>query len=107
MQTNELKTYLRVLYKQGLLSGDLNRVQQYCLNWALIDERQDEITLEEERMKYTVLAGNQDLYRHMFVKPEDMMALQEDEWQSVEQMSDAEIEELYAEMEAWQTQRES
>lgn len=106
MNTTQLKTYLRVLYKQGILTGDLNRVQQFCLNWALVEERNDQLSLEEERMRYTVLAGDKDLYRHLFITQEDVLQMQEDEWKSAEEFDPHEMETLFEELEAWESQRD-
>jgi hypothetical protein len=106
MQTNQLKNYLRVLYKQGLFTGDLNPVQQFCLNWALIDEREDISALEEERMKYTILAGQPEMYRKIFVEQEKINALQEDEWRSLQEVPEEEMAEVFSQIDAWQSQRE-
>jgi hypothetical protein len=106
MQTNQLKNYLRVLYKQGVFTGDLNPVQQFCLNWALMDERDDLIGLEEEKMKYTILAGNLDLYKSLYLNNEHNMTLADDEWQSMEEVPEEQMSEIFSQIEAWESQRD-
>jgi hypothetical protein len=99
MRTNQLKNYLRLLYKQGVFAGDLNHVQQYCLGWALIDERDDLVQIEQDRMKYTILAGDPEIYKAIF----EPMAAPENQWVTLNPEEEAEI---MAEIDRWQATRD-
>ena len=107
MTTQQLKNYLRILFKQGRFTGDLNPVQQYCLSWALVDEREDAADLEQERMKYTILANNPDLYKAVY-EPDQRLALTEEEWTSMEEAEmPVELETALAEYDQFLAQREN
>jgi hypothetical protein len=78
---------IRLAERQGILKGDLNTLQLRALQWLIIDEMRAESELEEARAKITVLAGNPQLYEHLWPKEED----ENIEWitpQSVEEVED-------------------
>lgn len=74
---NRAQRLVFLLYKQGALSGSLNRVQQLALTGAIAaeDERHDEENTE--LIKAVILAGNLDLFRAMFPEPDDEGELDE------------------------------
>jgi hypothetical protein len=89
-----------------LFTGDLNSVQQFCLNWALIDEREEIASLEEERMKYTILAGQPEIYRKIFAEKDQARMMQPEEWRSLEEVPEDEMAAIFSEIDAWQSQKE-
>jgi len=52
-----------------LLTGDLNVLQQEALQWLLIDEGKNEAEVFETQLRFMVLAGNPQLYQHIW--PDD------------------------------------
>jgi hypothetical protein len=61
-----LRTYIRLADKKGLLKGHLNILQDEALQWLMIDEVIYNTERERERMKYTILAGNIQLYQELY-----------------------------------------
>lgn len=78
---------IRLAERQGLLKGDLNTLQLRALQWLIIDEMRAERELEEARAKVIVLAGNPQLYEHLWPETQD----ENIQWvtpQSVEEVED-------------------
>lgn len=63
--------HIRLAHKKGLLQGSLNMVQEEALQWIMVDEIRQAVELERERMKYTILGGNIDLYRALWPDEEE------------------------------------
>jgi hypothetical protein len=53
------------------LKGDLNILQDLALQHLMADENDEAMDTEAERMKYTILAGNIELYKEIFSDEED------------------------------------
>lgn len=62
MSPQAIKTMIRLWSRQGLLTGDLNLVQQYCLAWALSDETEERVN----GFKLNLLAINPEMYRTLY-----------------------------------------
>ena len=61
-----MKIAVRLADKKGLLQGDVNLLQESALQWRMTDEIDQEVMLEKERMKYTILAANPHLYKQLY-----------------------------------------
>lgn len=53
------------------MKGDLNILQDLALQHLMADENEEVVDMETQRMKYTVLAGNIELYKEIFSDEED------------------------------------
>ena len=62
---------IRLAERQGILQGDLNTLQLRALQWLIIDEMTAESELEEARAKVIVLAGNPQLFEHLWPEGHD------------------------------------
>lgn len=69
-----MKSLIRLADKKGLLKGSLNVLQEEALQWLIIDNAELDAQREHERMKYTILAGNVQLWQYLF---KDEEALEE------------------------------
>jgi hypothetical protein len=56
----------------------------------MVDEMEQEINLERERMKYTILAGNMHLYDQLYKEDDDLPADEEIEWFTPKSAEDVE-----------------
>jgi hypothetical protein len=65
------KSQVRLAEKRGLFKGSLNLLQEEALAWVLIDDAEIAVTVERERMKYTMLAANPQLYKILYNEDED------------------------------------
>jgi hypothetical protein len=61
-----LKAFVRLADRKGFLKGHLNTLQDEALQSLMIDEAKEEASIEENRMKYTILAGNVQLYQQLY-----------------------------------------
>lgn len=61
-----MRSLIRLANRKGYLVGDLNPLQEEALQWLIVDELAQESELERERMKYTILAGNTQLWMHLY-----------------------------------------
>lgn len=66
-----MKSLIRLADRKGLLKGHLNAVQEEALQWLMVDEAETTYNAERERMKYTILAGNVNLWKYLFEDEEN------------------------------------
>lgn len=96
---------IRLADRKGILKGDLNSLQERSLLWLLGEDFNLEAELERERMKYTLLAGNQDLYHQLYEQDEDQIDDSDVEWLVPESVD--EVEEILDFLQQTQSQREA
>ena len=60
---------IRLADRRGILKGELNPLQNYALQIALLEEDKVTFEAEENRMRYTLLASNPELYKKIFRDP--------------------------------------
>ena len=51
---------------RGLFQGDVNICQYETLQYLYFQDIKDKYDLEKERMKYTIISGNIELYKALF-----------------------------------------
>lgn len=66
-----MNSLIRLADRKGLLKGKLNLLQEEALQWLMIRENEERISIERERMKYTILAGNPQLWKVLYEDEED------------------------------------
>lgn len=96
---------IRLADRKELLKGDLHALQDRALLWLLGEDFNLEAELERERMKYTLLAGNQDLYHQLYEQDEDQIDDSDVEWMVPESVD--EVEEILDFLQQTQKQREA
>lgn len=97
---------IRLADRKGLLKGDLNSLQERAMVWLLNEDFHISTELERERMKYTLLAGNPELYERLYQEPdEDEIDDSDVEWMVPESVED--IQEIMSVLEQTQIERES
>ena len=76
------RTTLTLAKESDLFKGDLNTIQHIALHNTLLKEKEDVMSLEEEKMKYTILAGNTTLYKALYEEKdiEDDFSDEQVEW---------------------------
>lgn len=62
---------VKVAERRKLFEGDINIVQHNALQGLILHELSKDNSREEERMKYTILSGNIDLYKKLFDNKEE------------------------------------
>ena len=62
---------IRLADRKGILKGNLHFLQEEALQWLMLDEVEQEVNLEKERMKYTILAGNPHLWKELYSEDEE------------------------------------
>lgn len=65
-----MKARVKLAQEQGLLKGDLNILQDSALQSLLLEEGENKSNLEEERVKFMILANNPELYKALFLDRE-------------------------------------
>lgn len=101
MNKPTLQSLILLWDSQGLFQGDLNRVQQFCKSWILVQEGEQKVDL----LKIQTLAANPDVYKALFERP----GVSEEEWQSLEDVPEEEMAYIAEELERFaefQSQRE-
>lgn len=102
----ELQTLIRLADRKGILRGDLNGLQERALLWLISEDFTISTELEKERMKYTLLAGNPQLYEQLYQQDDDGAPDDADvEWMVPESVD--EVEDVLNFLQQTQTQRES
>jgi hypothetical protein len=97
---------IRLADRKGLLTGDLNGLQERALIWLLNEDFEIQNELEKERMKYTLLSGNPDLYDRLYTEPDEgEIDDSEVEWMVPE--SAEEVQDILNFLNQTQTERES
>lgn len=97
---------IRLADRKELLKGDLNILQERALVWLLNEDFEIQAELEKERMKYTLLSGNPDLYDRLYTEPdEEEIDDSEVEWMVPE--SAEEVQDILNFLNQTQTERES
>lgn len=97
---------IRLADRKEFLRGDLNALQDRALAWLLGEDFNIQNELERERMKYTLLAGNPQLYDQLYQQDDDEAPADSDvEWMVPESVD--EVEDVLNFLQQTQTQRES
>lgn len=96
---------IRLADRKGLLKGDLNVLQDRALVWLLGEDFIIASEIEKERMKYTLLASNPELYHQLYESDEDEIDDSDVEWLVPETVED--VEDILGFLSQTQTQRES
>lgn len=68
----------------------MNLLQEEALWWIMGKDVEDQISLERERMKYTILAGNIQLWQQLYADEKDEIPDDEIEWIKPESAEDIE-----------------
>lgn len=100
MNQRTLKSLLTLWDSQGLLQGDLNPIQQYCKSYILGTEGEQKLDL----LKIETLASNPDVYKALFEGNNERLG--EDEWRTLAEVPEEEMAAVFAEIEAYQAQRD-
>lgn len=87
-----LKSQIRLAEKRGLLSGQINLLQEEALAWLLIDDAELDARKERERMKYTILAANPHMYKALYEDEDEDGDIPRD--QDIEWITPKSVEEL-------------
>lgn len=98
---------MRLANRKGLLQGKLNAVQEEALQWLLVDEIEQQIALEKERMKYTVLAGNVALWQQLYGNDQDDEVPNDEDIEWVRPESAEDVEAMLSVLEATQVGSET
>ena len=96
---------IRLADRKDLLKGDLNILQERAIAWLMQEDFEIQTETEKERMKYTLLAGNPELYERLYKEPEDEIDDSEVEWLVPE--SAEEVQDIINFLQQTQTERES
>ena len=96
---------IRLADRKGTLRGDLNTLQERALIWLLGEDFNIASEIEKERMKYTLLAGQPELYHQLYEGDEDQIDDSDVEWMVPETVED--VEDILSFLSQTQTQRES
>lgn len=67
-----LPAMIRLADRKGALTGALSPLQEEALQWLIINEMEENVSIERERMKYTILAGNLHLWRELYGEEEEV-----------------------------------
>lgn len=86
-----LQALVRLADRRGLFNGSINTIQQEALYWLMLNEHEQRNLLEQERMKYTILAGNAPLWQKLYAEEnEDEPKDSEIEWITPQSIDEAE-----------------
>jgi hypothetical protein len=96
---------IRLADRKGFLEGDVSILQERALVWLLNEDFAIQTEIEKERMKYTLLAGNPELYDQLYSEDEDELDDSDVEWLVPESVED--VEDIMKFLSQTQTQRES
>lgn len=97
---------IRLADRKEILRGDLNSLQDRALMWLLGEDFNISTELEKERMKYTLLAGNPQLYDQLYQERDEEVPDDSDvEWLVPESVD--EVEDILNFLQQTQTQREA
>ena len=81
---------IRLADRKGILTGKLNLLQEQALLWLINEDFNLKAELEKERMKYTLLASNPQLFEQLY-KDEEEIDDSDVEWmvpESAEEVED-------------------
>ena len=99
---------IRLADRKEILRGDLNILQERALIWLLGEDFNIQTEVERERMKYTLLAGNPELYTQLYETEDPDPNLPDDEdveWMVPESVE--EVEDILTFLQQTQVQKET
>ena len=97
---------IRLADRKEILRGDLNALQERALAWLLNEDFEISTNIEKERMKYTLLAANPEMYERLY-KEEDEDEIDDSEVEWLVPESAEEVQDIIHFLQETQTQRES
>jgi hypothetical protein len=96
---------IRLADRKDSLKGDLNILQERALVWLMQEEFELQAEIERERLKYTLLAGNPELYSRLY-EEDDSEELDDSEVEWLVPESAEEVHEIIDFLQSTQVERE-
>lgn len=92
---------VRLADRRKLFEGDISPLQEEALQWLMLNESEESVQAERERMKYTILAGNVHLWKELYGEDDEQEDDGEVEWITPSSLEDMEkINDILAQLEA-------